>query len=149
MTLPRRTLPPRQTPPAAVCRRLLPPSLPISSWNDRLPPALPYFSLITICYQPLLPYQQYGLSLFSMARSSLPLPLPLSLPSAKLNDLGFGGIRVPKQKRNTGTKEIEEASKDDDGRLLTNLAFGAKVQCEGSNVRIKALVWKYLSILDK
>nr|GEY51703.1 hypothetical protein [Tanacetum cinerariifolium] len=59
---------------------------------------------------------------------SQPLPPPLSLPSAKLNDLGFGRIRVPKQKRNTGTKETErllipEASKDDDGRLLINLAL--------------------------
>ncbi|GKB90996.1 hypothetical protein Tco_0963268 [Tanacetum coccineum] len=66
MSLPRRTSPPHRTPPAAVCRRtppvavfrrLPPPSLPISRRNDRLPPALPYFSLITICCQPLLPYQ--------------------------------------------------------------------------------------------
>ncbi|GKA28846.1 hypothetical protein Tco_0715091 [Tanacetum coccineum] len=60
MSLPRRTPPAvvcRRTPPAAVFRRLPPPSLPISRWNDRLPPALPYFSLITICCQPLLPYQ--------------------------------------------------------------------------------------------
>ncbi|GKC15434.1 hypothetical protein Tco_1012216, partial [Tanacetum coccineum] len=47
----------------------------------------------------------------------MPLPLPNHVPSAATaaivsavahaNDHGFGGIRVPKQKMNTGTKEME------------------------------------------
>nr|GEX79516.1 hypothetical protein [Tanacetum cinerariifolium] len=75
------------TPPADVFRRLPSPSLPISRRNDRLPPALPYFSLFTICYQPLL------------------LPPPLSPPSVKLmimalEEYGYQsrrGIRAPKK----------------------------------------------------
>nr|GEU41594.1 uncharacterized mitochondrial protein AtMg00810-like [Tanacetum cinerariifolium] len=76
----------------------LPPSLPISHRNNRLPPALPYFILIIICCQLPLPYQ-YD------ARDSATASIVSAV--CQDNDHGFGRIRVPKQKRNTGTKEMK------------------------------------------